>query len=48
MNGEMKQDQETVQCGKCEKTLLKQAAIENQGKYYCCDECAEGKTCDCQ
>lgn len=38
----------SVQCSKCERSIPKTAAITIQGKVYCCPDCAQGKTCDCQ
>lgn len=42
------QNQETVKCANCERIVLKRTAYEKDGKYYCCPDCYEGKTCDCQ
>lgn len=45
---DMGQSQETVKCTDCERTVLRQTAYEKDGKFYCCPDCYEGKTCDCQ
>lgn len=48
MDEHKEKNQKTVQCVKCERTTLKHAAYEKDGQYYCCPDCLEGKTCDCQ
>ena len=48
MEEQNKQDQKTVKCTKCDWTILKHVAYEKDGQYYCCPDCLEGKTCDCQ
>ncbi|MBI4597856.1 MAG: hypothetical protein HY737_05590 [Candidatus Omnitrophica bacterium] len=42
------QQQEYVKCSSCERSILKTAAVTINGKIYCCPDCAQGKTCDCQ
>ncbi len=39
---------EFVKCSRCERSILKTAVIQVEGKYYCCPDCAQNKTCDCQ
>lgn len=43
-----KQQTESVRCSSCERTIPKTAAVTINGKVYCCPDCAQGKTCDCQ
>lgn len=44
----MNQRDESVKCAECDRTVLKSVAYEKNGKLYCCPDCAQGKTCDCQ
>lgn len=38
----------TVKCAGCGKSVLRTVAYKSGKKFYCCADCAQGKTCDCQ
>lgn len=38
---------ETVACSVCGRTAPKSEMVNREGKWYCCDDCAEGKECGC-
>jgi len=44
----MNKKSQSVKCASCERTVLKAVAYEKEGELYCCPDCAQGKTCDCQ
>ena len=47
MKGE-KEKAEVIRCVNCGKKVLRKAAIEINGRLYCCPDCARGAICDCQ
>ena len=40
--------QPIVKCPSCGMHVPRDMAIEYQGKFHCCVECAEGKSHECQ
>lgn len=39
---------ETARCAGCDRTIPVSVAVKVAGQLYCCPDCAEGRTCDCQ
>jgi len=42
-----KQTPQQVSCTCCGRRAPKETMVMREGKYYCCEDCADGKECEC-